>query len=36
MYQQFKANDMFVVKTNTGRFNALAPDLKLEQTNTTF
>ena len=32
MYEQFKANDMFVVKTNTRSFNAVAPDMKLEQT----
>ena len=32
VYEQFKANHMFVVKTNTGSFNAEAADMKLEQT----
>ena len=32
MYQQFKAIHMFVGKTNTGSFNDVAPDMKLEQT----
>ena len=32
MYEQVKANHMFIVKTDIGSFNAVAPDLKLEQT----
>ena len=32
MYEQFKANHMFIIKTNTRSFNAVAPDMKLEQT----
>ena len=32
VYEQVKANHMFIVKTNIGSFNAVAPDLKLEQT----
>ena len=32
MHKQFKANHMLVVKTNTGSFSALAPDMKLKQT----
>ena len=32
VYEQFKANHMLFVKTNAGRFNAGALDVKLEQT----
>ena len=29
VFEQFKAKHMFVVKTNTGSFNAAAPDIYL-------
>ena len=32
MYEQFKATRMFIVKTNRRSFNAVALDIKLEQT----
>ena len=32
IYEQFKQNKMFVVKTNHGSFNAVGTDMKLEQT----
>ena len=32
MYEQLKANHMFVVKINTESFHTKAPDVKLEQT----
>ena len=32
VYEQFKNNHMFVIKSNTGSFNAVALDMKLEQT----
>ena len=36
MYEQFKASHMFVVKTNTRSFNAVSPDMKVEQTRQRF
>ena len=31
IYDQFKNNQMIVVKTNRGSFNVVAPDMRLEQ-----